>query len=82
MDLIAELVWDLLPLALPALGIGLALWRGKRIYNWLKAHWEQRLQYWRTVAPPTRPPEPEDVTAADQAFERVRAAIDDRQKSG
>ena len=29
-DLIAELVWELLPLALPALGIGLALWRGKR----------------------------------------------------
>ena len=80
-DLIAELVWELLPLALPALGIALALWRGKRIYSWVKGQWEHRLEYWRTAAPP-RPPEPKDVTEADQAFKRARAATDNRRQPG
>ena len=78
-DLIAELVWELLPLALEALGIGLALWRGKRIYGWVKGQWEHRLEYWRTAAP-TRPTEPKEVTEADQAFKRARAAMEDRQR--
>ena len=76
-DLIAELVWELLPLALPALGIALALWRGKRIYGWLKGQWEHRLEHWQTAAPP-RPSEPKDITEADQAFERARAATENR----
>ena len=79
-DVIAELVWELLPLALPALGIGLALWRGKRIYGWVKGQWEHRLEYWRNAAPP-RPTEPKDVTEADQAFKRARAAVEIHRES-
>lgn len=71
--LIAEFVWDALPWALPALGIGVAVWRGKRIYGWMKRRRKDRLEYWRATAPP-RPPEPSDITEADKAFERARAA--------
>lgn len=78
-DLIVELVWALLPLALPALGIGLALWRGKRIYRWGKRQWEHRLKYWQAAAPP-RLAEPEDITEADQVFKRASAAKKDRQR--
>ena len=81
LDLSAEIIWELLPFAFPALGIGLALWRGKRIYNWMKGQWEHRLEYWRTNASP-RPTEPQDVTEADQAFERARAAMENRQQPG
>ena len=82
-DLVAEMVWELLPWALSfsALGIGLALWRGKRIYSWVKGEWEHRLGYWRTNAPP-RPTEPQDVTEADQPFERARAEMENRQHPG
>ena len=79
-DLIAELVWELLPLALPALGIGLALWRGKRIYGWVKGQWQHRLEHWRTTAPP-RPDEPTDIREADQAFERARESMQDRTRT-
>ena len=81
LDVISEVVWDLLPLAFPALGIGLALWRGKRIYSWAKGQWELRLEYWRTKASP-RPPEPQDVREADQAYERARAALENRRQPG
>lgn len=79
-DLIAELVWELLPLAVPGLGIGLAVWRGKRIIGWMKGQWQQvHLQHWQTNTP--RPVKPKDIAEGDDTFKRARAARQERQRN-
>ena len=79
-ELIVEVVLELLPVAFPALGIGLALWRGKRIYSWLRGEWEEALERARSAGP-RRPMEPSEVTEARTALKQAREAMESRQQS-
>ncbi len=71
---------NLLAAGVPVVGIGLAVWRGKRIYRWIRGEWEQALKRARLKAPP-RPPEPMEVTEARRDLERARKATEFRQQS-
>lgn len=77
-DQVAAWVLDLLATGAPVLGIVLLLWRGKRVYRWLAAEWEQASDRARSAAQP-RPTEPPAVTEARRGLAQARKAMDSRQ---
>ena len=75
---VADWLLELLTIGVPVLGIGLLLWRGKRVYQWLAGQWEQASDRARSAAHP-RPTEPPEVTEARRELEQARRAMDSRQ---
>ena len=71
---------ELLAIGVPVLGIGLLLWRGKRVYQWLAGEWEQASNRARSAAQ-TRPTEPPAVTHARRELEQARKAMNSRQSN-
>ena len=76
----ADVVLELLSIGVPVLGIALLLWRGKRIYGWIRDEWRLASDRARSTARP-RPAEPPDVAKAREALNRARKAMDSRRKS-
>ena len=75
-------VWflELLAIGASVVGVGLLLWRGKRIYGWFRKEWEQASERARSEAPP-RPVGPEEVAEARRALELARDETESRQQA-
>lgn len=72
LEVTADLVLELLTIGVPVLGIAILLWRGKRIYGWIRDEWERASNRARCTAPP-RPAEPPEVAKARRELDARRA---------
>ena len=79
-EAIAEAVLELLSIGVPVLGIALLMWRGKRIYRWIRDEWGRSSNRARSTAPP-RPAEPPEVAKARRELDLARRAMDSKRQS-
>lgn len=76
----ADLVLELLANGVPVLGIAILLWRGKRMYGWIRDEWRRASNRARCTAPP-RPAEPPEVAKARRELELARRAMESKRRS-